>query len=881
MTSPPDPASLDADASDDLSELEFRRLRAQNDLRLKSKFEAIFEKYGKDFTGIGDEIDLETGEIVVNNGHLTEMRDEQDVGQDAEQDMGRLLRALTEPPEQGHGSGGPIDAEDQEGEEMGDVDGWGEDDGLKDDDGVGLHYIKTQGTRKRKALALGHAGRELDWQYAILPRVTDDSQVETMWRAPGLLPPRPGTRPILHSALGSERMISTSPTQQGSLWAPPKRRGRPRAIPLDFFRDVLELPEVIKRKRPRRLASPVIISDGESGHGDPVATVAGSDGQSLSGHQIERDKAQLTPGNVDGDSNSRGPLRPINSEVICLVSPMKGGEARPYETPNSPRSNIGISVDASTELEAALESFRHQLAARRRDGRYHSLKEQPRGLTSNDATGTLTLDGEGRCLVMPPQEGGHPSLKQLARDLFFMDLEVFTLDEPPQSLCKDREAAENNYCVDEHHVGDHYMDGSGPGSLWESESESGSEWESKAEPGRSQTIKHRNMARAGGSGPGKGLQGGKLGSSKELREGRPDEASKKSLSVTSCQGGSPNQPGVLSDPPSLTSGKNFIVSLEDDGNRPPYPYYLLCGTAILSSPGQKLTSLQVRRWILEHFSYYRNTKGWERAAAACMKQKYGFAFSDKYLPPRRNSGTRKAYYFTILPEFVHLYLEGSKFFTRPWKKARMQVEPLLTAETPSPLRPLELGHSPGPPRTPNHQANQRPVPGSTPISNLLKDPATERRLAIQERDAAVRGIGGSESVTGGAQTSGAIQSNQDIQDVKVDILGFSDTESIAQGLESNQVVQGRNLGTAVVGSRSSQSMQGQETESQSSNSIHRLNAEAITEGLQPTEFKQMQNGDILEFSDTESVAEKPNKFIRGGSPEAATKGPHLFQTTGE
>ncbi|MCJ1284929.1 hypothetical protein MMC26_004266 [Xylographa opegraphella] len=52
--------------------------RARNDLRLKSRFESIFEKFGKDFTGVGDEIDFQTGQIVVNNGHLTTMQGELD-----------------------------------------------------------------------------------------------------------------------------------------------------------------------------------------------------------------------------------------------------------------------------------------------------------------------------------------------------------------------------------------------------------------------------------------------------------------------------------------------------------------------------------------------------------------------------------------------------------------------------------------------------------------------------------------------------------------------------------------------------------------------------------------------------------------------------------
>ncbi|KAL2870052.1 Myb-like DNA-binding domain protein [Aspergillus lucknowensis] len=57
--------------SDDGShEVDIQEARAQNDLRLKSIFEDIFEKYGRDFTDVGDEIDLQTGKILVNNGHI-------------------------------------------------------------------------------------------------------------------------------------------------------------------------------------------------------------------------------------------------------------------------------------------------------------------------------------------------------------------------------------------------------------------------------------------------------------------------------------------------------------------------------------------------------------------------------------------------------------------------------------------------------------------------------------------------------------------------------------------------------------------------------------------------------------------------------------------
>ncbi|TDZ30475.1 hypothetical protein C8035_v002436 [Colletotrichum spinosum] len=58
----------------------FEQSRAFAAFKLKSTFEHIFEKYEKDFTGIGDEIDLRTGKILTNNGHLEKMRNERDTG---------------------------------------------------------------------------------------------------------------------------------------------------------------------------------------------------------------------------------------------------------------------------------------------------------------------------------------------------------------------------------------------------------------------------------------------------------------------------------------------------------------------------------------------------------------------------------------------------------------------------------------------------------------------------------------------------------------------------------------------------------------------------------------------------------------------------------
>jgi len=65
------------------SDVELNHKRARHDLHLKSRFEEIFQKYEKDFSETADEIDLETGEIVVNNGHLAAMVDEFDLGKSA------------------------------------------------------------------------------------------------------------------------------------------------------------------------------------------------------------------------------------------------------------------------------------------------------------------------------------------------------------------------------------------------------------------------------------------------------------------------------------------------------------------------------------------------------------------------------------------------------------------------------------------------------------------------------------------------------------------------------------------------------------------------------------------------------------------------------
>lgn len=84
--------------ADNDSDDELEAARHDNDMQLKSRFEAIFEKYSRDFSLIGDEIDVMTGEIIVDNGHLASMMGETDTGtqEAATAATGRsILRAMT------------------------------------------------------------------------------------------------------------------------------------------------------------------------------------------------------------------------------------------------------------------------------------------------------------------------------------------------------------------------------------------------------------------------------------------------------------------------------------------------------------------------------------------------------------------------------------------------------------------------------------------------------------------------------------------------------------------------------------------------------------------------------------------------------------------
>lgn len=115
----------EADTSD------LTRDRARNDRKLKGRLEHIFEKYNKDFTEVGDEIDLRTGRVVVDNGHLERMQNERDTGSSASRrfvkafakELGTEDHAASRTPRPkprlgSHRNSGPSVAEEWEDEEV-------------------------------------------------------------------------------------------------------------------------------------------------------------------------------------------------------------------------------------------------------------------------------------------------------------------------------------------------------------------------------------------------------------------------------------------------------------------------------------------------------------------------------------------------------------------------------------------------------------------------------------------------------------------------------------------------------------------------------------------------------------------------------------------
>ncbi|KAF5871853.1 putative myb-like dna-binding domain protein [Botrytis fragariae] len=255
---------------------ELQQKRARLDYKLKSTFESIFEKYGKDFDGVGDEIDLLTGEILVDNGHLKEMQDERDAG--SKKAGGSLLRALTAEPECVTETSGDEYSNVEEGDDREEGDNVRDkivdkddvaemsDEDMEEDDIILRGYdepkqelfLDMASTTETECIrnstprndlqqrqivqSEGHSisfpsyneilrsfGPEVAPQIVSLisqKQSHDDTDIEPAWRAPELPSLEPRKRSSLRAFIPEpETERSPSPGISGSIWALPKGRG--------------------------------------------------------------------------------------------------------------------------------------------------------------------------------------------------------------------------------------------------------------------------------------------------------------------------------------------------------------------------------------------------------------------------------------------------------------------------------------------------------------------------------------------------------------------------------------------------------------------------------------------------------------------------------
>jgi hypothetical protein len=254
---------------------ELQQKRARLDLKLKSTFESIFEKYGKDFDGVGDEIDLYTGEILVDNGHLLQMRNERDAGDPSR--VQRISRTvvedseglMTSPVEDDY----PEDEEDEddEDEEEDEDEDYDNDDAISNEDMVEddmilrgfaqarqfrekrptlqqnsfdtvlagrrkdqRHSALLQPTMKRRALPsrsdiLSQFGPQLGPEivkYVSEQSALEDDDVEPMWRAPPIWTASATGKLAVTKPAAPQHEIERpiSPDNSPSIWAPQRSR---------------------------------------------------------------------------------------------------------------------------------------------------------------------------------------------------------------------------------------------------------------------------------------------------------------------------------------------------------------------------------------------------------------------------------------------------------------------------------------------------------------------------------------------------------------------------------------------------------------------------------------------------------------------------------
>ncbi|QKX54165.1 uncharacterized protein TRUGW13939_01249 [Talaromyces rugulosus] len=243
---------------------ELQIARARNDKKLKSLFEGIFEKYGKDFSDVGDEIDLRTGEIVVNKGHVSLMEHEDDTGEVLETSQKKDSPRKASNAHESHEPDLADDSDDElapDGKRVlqsliaGDMDNDIESfDMEKGKNGT----VTPRGNRPRSDPEDEIGGDKIELAGLEYPQAYNNTAKATdpIWQVPEIAakfwtPPKMQTPPKKELNIPDTR--PSSPPTAGSIWAvrtPGRPRGASSKKPTSTKKSTPSLPSKRRRKKP-------------------------------------------------------------------------------------------------------------------------------------------------------------------------------------------------------------------------------------------------------------------------------------------------------------------------------------------------------------------------------------------------------------------------------------------------------------------------------------------------------------------------------------------------------------------------------------------------------------------------------------------------------
>ncbi|KZL84701.1 myb-like dna-binding domain protein [Colletotrichum incanum] len=331
--------------------------RAFAAFKLKSTFEHIFQKYERDFTGIGDEIDLRTGKIITNNGHLERMRNERDTGisDEDEEDEGMLLEDAFASGDEEDDEGGS-DEDSADGREDHDQSDNEKDEerilhGKKDANSLSTALIHRREVGLQRRSSLSHtlpstsrSGSEQRLSNLGPPRQSENGNmnssakvwgyepesVDPTWRVPEISPPKLGDN-LMSKLYGARYRFPVTRGSQ-SVWSSRQDSELEMATPEPARIDMAQLARV--RQEASRMARPTskkllqaFTTDDDNE--DDILGVSAADREPKIERKKNREDAAKDRGSVMvGKEQLQEPLQSVEVEQTQTQHTVSGSSAR-------------------------------------------------------------------------------------------------------------------------------------------------------------------------------------------------------------------------------------------------------------------------------------------------------------------------------------------------------------------------------------------------------------------------------------------------------------------------------------------------------------------------------------------------------------------------